>query len=93
MKNAGKWFTDSLLLPLLGAAAVVLIWSIASATFAKDLPSPGKAWEDSKLYITEPFAYRGELDQGIAYIQQRGTEAGVDPFGVNTAKPGIMGEQ
>jgi len=65
MKNAGKWFTDSLLLPLLGAAAVVLIWSLASATFAKDLPSPGKAWEDSRLYITEPFAYRGELDQGI----------------------------
>src|SRR5688572_16923571 len=65
MKNAGKWFTDSLLLPLLGAAAVVLIWSIASATFAKDLPSPAQAWEESRLYITEPFAYRGELDQGI----------------------------
>lgn len=30
-----------------------------------DLPSPGETWEKSKLYITEPFAKRGELDQGI----------------------------
>jgi nitrate/nitrite transport system permease protein len=50
---------------MLGAAAVVLMWSIASGTFAKDLPSPGKAWEDSRLYVMEPLAYRGELDQGI----------------------------
>ena len=65
MKRAGKLITDWLLLPLLGAASVILIWSIASGTFAKDLPSPGKAWEDSRLYVMEPFAYRGELDQGI----------------------------
>lgn len=30
-----------------------------------DLPSPGEAWKASQLYITEPFAKRGELDQGI----------------------------
>ena len=65
MKNLARWVIDCLLLPLLGAAAVLSIWSIASGTFAKDLPSPGKAWEDSRLYVMEPFAYRGELDQGI----------------------------
>jgi nitrate/nitrite transport system permease protein len=30
-----------------------------------DLPSPAETWDKSKLYITEPFAKRGELDQGI----------------------------
>lgn len=30
-----------------------------------DLPSPGETWARSKLYITEPFAKRGEMDQGI----------------------------
>ncbi|MEP6671382.1 MAG: nitrate ABC transporter permease [Chthoniobacter sp.] len=32
---------------------------------SSDLPSPGETWEKSKLYITQPFAKRGELDQGI----------------------------
>ena len=30
-----------------------------------DLPSPTETWTASKLYVTEPFAKRGELDQGI----------------------------
>ncbi|GEP42086.1 ABC transporter permease [Brevifollis gellanilyticus] len=30
-----------------------------------DLPTPVETWTASKLYITEPFAKRGELDQGI----------------------------
>ncbi len=30
-----------------------------------DLPSPAETWTKSRLYITEPFAKRGELDQGI----------------------------
>ncbi len=30
-----------------------------------DLPSPTETWEKSKLYVMEPFAKRGELDQGI----------------------------
>jgi nitrate/nitrite transport system permease protein len=30
-----------------------------------DLPSPTEAWSASKLYITEPLAKRGELDQGM----------------------------
>ena len=32
---------------------------------SSDLPSPAETWTKSKLYITEPFAKRGELDQGI----------------------------
>ena len=30
-----------------------------------DLPSPVETWQKSKLYITEPLAKRGELDQGM----------------------------
>jgi nitrate/nitrite transport system permease protein len=30
-----------------------------------DLPAPGETWTSSKPYIVEPFAKRGELDQGI----------------------------
>jgi nitrate/nitrite transport system permease protein len=53
-----------IIMPLLGIVAVLILWTIASS-LSKDLPSPLKTWEDSKLYILEPFAYRGELDQGI----------------------------
>jgi nitrate/nitrite transport system permease protein len=53
------------LLPLLGLVSVVLLWALASATFAESLPSPGKTWEVSKPYIMAPFEKRGELDQGI----------------------------
>ena len=33
-----------------------------------DLPSPLRTWEESKLYILEPFAKRGEMDQGIGLL-------------------------
>jgi nitrate/nitrite transport system permease protein len=54
-----------LLLPLVGAACMVMLWSVASSTFAESLPSPSKTWEVSKPYIVAPFEKRGELDQGI----------------------------
>lgn len=56
---------DWLILPLMGIAFVLAIWTISSATWAKELPSPIKTWETSKPYILEPFAKRGEMDQGI----------------------------
>ena len=63
-----KWFENVskfVLLPLVGVALVVVGWSIASATWAQSLPSPMRTWEASRLYISEPFEKRGELDQGI----------------------------
>jgi len=56
---------DWVLLPVIGAAFLVLLWSLASATFSTNLPSPLKTWEISKLYILKPFDKRGEMDQGI----------------------------
>ncbi|MEO6569307.1 MAG: nitrate ABC transporter permease [Opitutaceae bacterium] len=56
---------DWLILPFLGFGIVLALWAISSATWAKDLPSPLKTWESSKPYLVEPFAKRGEMDQGI----------------------------
>jgi nitrate/nitrite transport system permease protein len=56
---------DWLILPMLGFGLVLLFWTVLSATIAKNLPSPIKTWEASKLYILEPFAKRGEMDQGM----------------------------
>ena len=44
---------------------VVAAWWLSSVTWAKGLPTPLKTWEMSKIYVLEPFAKRGELDQGI----------------------------
>jgi nitrate/nitrite transport system permease protein len=54
-------------LPLVGIAAALLGWMLASMTVT-DLPSPVQTWEESKLYILEPFAKRGEMDQGIGLL-------------------------
>lgn len=56
---------DWLLLPTIGIVVVVALWFLLSATLSKDLPNPTRTWEASKPYVLEPFAYRGELDQGI----------------------------
>jgi nitrate/nitrite transport system permease protein len=55
------------LLPVVGVAFLVLIWSVLSAN-VPDLPSPAKTWEESKVYILEPLEKRGEMDQGIVRL-------------------------
>ena len=56
-----------LILPVLGLLCAGLLWSGASALVA-DLPSPLETWQEGKLYILEPFAKRGEMDQGIGRL-------------------------
>src|SRR5688572_14446044 len=56
---------EFLVLPLVGATVVLGLWALISGTISRDLPSPAQAWRESRLYIQEPLAYRGELDQGI----------------------------
>jgi nitrate/nitrite transport system permease protein len=63
--NERRFRLDWLILPVGAMAVVALLWYVSSATWAKDLPSPLKTWEVSKPYLEEPFAKRGELDQGI----------------------------
>ncbi len=41
------------------------VTKVERSGLSKNLPSPSETWTASKPYITEPFAKRGELDQGI----------------------------
>jgi nitrate/nitrite transport system permease protein len=65
LKVASDRLLRGVALPLLGIFFVLGLWALASATLATSLPSPARTWEVSKPYILEPFAKRGELDQGI----------------------------
>ena len=56
-----------LLLPGVGIGMALTVWWLASRAVA-DLPSPMKTWEESKIYILQPFEKRGEMDQGIGLL-------------------------
>ena len=56
-----------LALPVIGVGLALICWYAASRA-VPDLPSPVQTWEESKLYILEPFAKRGEMDQGIGRL-------------------------
>jgi nitrate/nitrite transport system permease protein len=60
-----KFNLDWLILPLLGMAVIIVAWAVSSATWASNLPSPLKTWQVSREYVLQPFAKRGEMDQGI----------------------------
>jgi nitrate/nitrite transport system permease protein len=55
----------NMLLPLVGIGGLLILWAFSSVTWSKNLPSPAKTWEVSRDYVLQPFAKRGELDQGI----------------------------
>jgi nitrate/nitrite transport system permease protein len=57
----------NLTLPLMGVGLALLCWWGASRV-VPDLPSPVKTWEESRLYVMEPLAKRGEMDQGIGLL-------------------------
>jgi nitrate/nitrite transport system permease protein len=61
-----KKLLSSFALSLVGVALIVGLWSYLSGMVSKDLPSPLKTWQDSKLYVMHPWEKRGEMDQGIA---------------------------
>jgi len=57
-----------LILPLLGMASVLVVWTALSQTVAPDVPSPARTWQESRRYVMEPFFKDGELNQGIARL-------------------------
>ena len=59
---------QKVILPFVGAAAVVVMWAIVSATLAPDLPSPLRTWQESRRYILDPFFKDGEMNQGIGRL-------------------------
>ena len=38
---------------------------VSRVGISKHLPSPAKTWQETSAYVLQPFAKRGELDQGI----------------------------
>ena len=56
-----------IILPLVGVALLLIVWQVLSYK-VQDLPSPGKTWQESKVYILEPLVKRGEMDQGIGLL-------------------------
>ena len=60
-----KFKLDWLILPFVGFGIVLAVWAVSSRTWAPNLPSPAKTWEASREYVLQPFAKRGEMDQGI----------------------------
>src|SRR5436309_8187157 len=63
--NPAKFKLDWLILPLCGIGVVMVFWQLSSCAWAKELPSPARTWSVSKEYVLNPFAKRGEMDQGI----------------------------
>jgi nitrate/nitrite transport system permease protein len=57
----------NVVLPAIGVFLALVVWWAVS-TMVKDLPSPMKTWEESKIYILKPLEKRGEMDQGIALL-------------------------
>jgi nitrate/nitrite transport system permease protein len=43
------------------------VWA-ATSLYVSDLPSPVQTWQESKIYLLQPFEKRGEMDQGIARL-------------------------
>ncbi len=59
---------QKIILPILGAFAVLVVWTALSQTVARDLPSPAKTWAESRRYVLEPFFKDGEMNQGIGRL-------------------------
>src|SRR5437879_63243 len=57
-----------IVLPGLGLAIVLVLWTVISQTVAHDLPSPARTWTESRRYVLEPFFKDGEMNQGIGRL-------------------------
>src|SRR5262252_8108362 len=57
----------SILLPVIGMLCLGAIWAFLAVN-VRDLPSPLKTWQESKIYILQPLEKRGEMDQGILLL-------------------------
>jgi len=57
-----------IILPCLGIAGVLVIWTFISEVVSPDLPSPLRTWQESRRYVLEPFFKDGEMNQGIGRL-------------------------
>src|SRR5215510_10091490 len=57
-----------IVLPCLGIAGVLVIWTFISQAVTRDFPSPLQTWQESRRYVLEPFFKDGEMNQGIGRL-------------------------
>jgi len=46
---------------MVGIVLAGVVWWVASV-YVADLPSPVETWDESRVYIMDPWAKRGEMD-------------------------------
>lgn len=63
MRLRQDWRSHALTLAAL--AAGICAWEVACRVLPTRLPGPWQTWEASRIYVLEPLAKRGEMDQGI----------------------------
>ncbi|MBD2459856.1 nitrate ABC transporter permease [Oscillatoria sp. FACHB-1407] len=61
-------FRDTVMLPSLGFATLILLWWIIATFFSTLLPTPLQALADNWEYISNPFFRRGVGDLGIGWL-------------------------
>src|SRR5437667_8557759 len=57
-----------IVLPGLGLASILVLWTVSSQVVAPDLPSPARTWAESRRYVLDPFFKDGEMNQGIGRL-------------------------
>ncbi|MFN0117778.1 MAG: nitrate ABC transporter permease [Elusimicrobiota bacterium] len=63
-----KFDWPSVILPFCGIIFILILWTMVSKTIAKDLPTPWVTWQESKIYILNPFFKEGEMNQGMGRL-------------------------
>jgi nitrate/nitrite transport system permease protein len=56
------------LLPMVGIALILVVWTSICQTIAPDMPTPLRTWEESKMYLLNPFFKDGEMNQGMGRL-------------------------
>ena len=74
-----------LLLPLVGVGLALLAWWGASLKVT-DLPSPVRTWEESKLYVLEPFAKKEQADAKVMVEDAADAVVALIRDGLNSAQ-------
>ena len=57
-----------LVLPFFGGLLMLALWTVLSSFVAPDLPSPIRTWNESRLYVLQPFFKDGEMNQGMGRL-------------------------
>ncbi|TSE27170.1 Bicarbonate transport system permease protein CmpB [Tepidimonas thermarum] len=61
----GFWM--AVLPPIMGLAALVLVWHLIASTTGSGIPQPAETWAQAVKVFSDPFYRNGPNDQGIGW--------------------------